>query len=54
MPSAKEQHFIDYVMLRLDMDPYDRERRLTAAEAAHANVAYATARGYTEKMLVGP
>ena len=54
MPTAKEQRFIDYVMLRLDVDAYGRQGHLTAAGAAHADVSVATARGYLRKMLTGP
>ena len=49
MPTAKEQHFIDYVMLRLDVDPYARRSVLTEAGAAHADAAVSTARGYLQK-----
>lgn len=54
MPTAKEQRFIDYVMLRLDVDPYARRSVLTEAGAAHADVSVSTARGYLQKMLTGP
>ena len=54
MPTAKEQRFIDYVLLRLDVDPYVRELLLTAAGADHADVSYSAARGYLKKMLAGP
>ena len=54
MASANEQRFIDYVMLRLDVDPYARQSWLTEEGATLADVSVATARAYIKKMITGP